>query len=114
VVVAVAGGCDCPALVAVALVVVVAVFVTVVAAVVVAVDVAFLDMNKKAIEKREKRENNPCLNNFGNAMRFVWKLECASVKKVVCAFRSRADPGLQARVVQKLFQKSMFFESLFL
>ena len=63
-VVAVAGGCDCPALVAVALVVVVAVFVTVVAAVVVAVDVALLDMNKKAIEKREKRENNPCLNNF--------------------------------------------------
>ena len=61
-VVPVAGGCDCPALVA--LVVVVAVVVTVVAAVVVAVDVALLDMNKKAIEKREKRENNPCLNNF--------------------------------------------------
>ena len=35
------------------MVVVVAVFVTVVAAVVVAVDVALLDMNKKAIEKRE-------------------------------------------------------------
>ena len=52
------------AVVAAALVVVVAVFVTVVAAVVVAVDVALLDMNKKAIEKREKRENNPCLNNF--------------------------------------------------
>ena len=51
VVVPVAGGCDCPALVA--LVVVVAVVVTVVAAVVVAVDVALLDMNKKAIEKRE-------------------------------------------------------------
>ena len=36
------------------MVVVVAVFVTVVAAVVVAVDVALLDMNKNAIEKREK------------------------------------------------------------
>ena len=41
------------AFVAAALVVVVAMFVTVVAAVVVAVDVAWLDMNKKAIEKRE-------------------------------------------------------------
>ena len=30
------------------------------------------------------------------------------------AFRSHADPGLQAIVVQKLLQKSMFFESLFL
>ena len=29
-------------------------------------------------------------------MRFVWKLDCDTVKKVVCAFRSHADPGLQA------------------
>ena len=29
-------------------------------------------------------------------MRFVWKLDCDRVKKVVCAFRSHADPGLQA------------------
>ena len=89
---------------AVALVVVVAVFVAVVAAVVVAVDVALLDMKliagkeyeQKGNRETKKRENNPCFNNSGNAMRFVWKLECDSVKKVVCAFRSRADPGLQA------------------
>ena len=46
-------------------------------------------------------------------MRFVWKLDCDSVKKVVCAFRSHADPGLQARLVQKLVQKSMFFSPCF-
>ena len=52
-VVAVAGGCDCPALVA--LVVVVAVFVTVVAAVVVAVDVALLEM--KLVTRNEYKGN---------------------------------------------------------
>ena len=45
-------------------------------------------------------------------MRFVWKLGCDSVKKVVCAFRSHADPGLQARLVQKIVEKSMLFVAL--
>ena len=45
-------------------------------------------------------------------MRFVWKLDCDSVKKVVCAFRSHADPGLQAGVVQKMVPKSMLFLTL--
>ena len=33
-------------------------------------------------------------------------------QKVVCAFRSRADPGLQAGVVQKMDPKSMLFLAL--
>ena len=45
-------------------------------------------------------------------MRFVWKLDCDSVKKVVCAFRSHADPGLQAKLVQKMVPKSMLFLAL--
>ena len=46
-------------------------------------------------------------------MRFVWKLDCDSVKKVVCAFRSHADPGLQAGLVQKLVQNQCFLSSCF-
>ena len=45
-------------------------------------------------------------------MKFVWKLDCDTVKKVVCAFRSHADPGLQAGVVQKMDPKSMLFLAL--
>ena len=42
----------------------------------------------------------------------MWKLGCDSVKKVVCAFRSHADPGLQAKLVQKMVPKSMLFLAL--
>ena len=45
-------------------------------------------------------------------MGFVWKLDCDRVKKVVCAFRSHANPGLQAGVVQKMVPKSMLFLAL--
>ena len=56
----------------------------------------FTENEQKGNRETRKRENNHCLNNSESAMRFVWKLDCDSVKKVVCAFRSHADPGLQA------------------
>ena len=39
----------------------------------------------------------------------MWKLDCDRVKKVVCAFRSHADPGLQAAWG---VSKSLFFGGL--
>ena len=45
-------------------------------------------------------------------MGFVWKLDCDRVKKLVCAFRSHANPGLQAKLVQKMVPKSMLFLAL--
>ena len=61
------------------------------------------------MKKNKSRQNNPCLSNSESAMRFVGKVDCDTVKKVVCAFRSHADPGLQAKLVQKIVQKSMLF-----
>ena len=63
-------------------------------------------------KKNKLRQNNPCLNNSESAMRCVWKLDCDRVKKVVCAFRSHADPGLQVKLVQRMVPKSVLFLTL--